>query len=394
MADTKRRHPRNALSAAQVRNAKGPVKLYDGHGLFLRVEANGAKRWVQRLVIRGKQREMGLGSADLVTLADARTVALENRKLARTGGDPLAKRREAEAVMTFEEAARKVHEAHAPTWKNPKHADQFINTLVAYVFPHFGTARIPEITSSDVLEALTPIWNEKPETARRVRQRVGMVMKYGMAKGWRKDNPVEAVKLALPKQNRAVTNRKALPYDEVAGCIAAVQASGAWAATKLCIEFLVLTAARSGEARLAPWSEIDLKRKEWVIPPERMKMSRPHRVPLSERAMQVLTAAEKLRDASGLVFPSLRGKALSDMTLSKLVKELGFDADVHGFRSSFRTWVQEMTSYPREMAEIALAHAVGDATEQAYARSDLFEKRREMMEDWAGYLSASGVAGE
>lgn len=386
MADGKRRHPDRALTAAQVRNAK-PGKHYDGNGLFLRVEDNGAKRWVQRIVIRGRQREMGLGSAQLVTLAEAREIALVNRKLARAGGDPLAAKREAAAVMTFEEAAREVHKAHLPTWKNKKHAAQFISTLETYAFGHFGPSKISDVSTADVLAALSPIWVSKPETARRVRQRIGTVMSWAIAKGWRRDDPTAAIAAALPRQGRTAANRKALPYAEVGGCIKAVQASKAGAVTKLALEFLALTAARSGEVRLAIWPEVDLEGAEWAIPAARMKMKRDHRVPLSPRAVAVLRAAQALGDGSPLVFPGTRhGRPLSDMTLSKLVKELGFEADVHGFRTAFRTWVQEKTDFPREVAEAALAHVVGNQVEAAYARSDLFDKRRAMMEDWTNYL--------
>lgn len=344
---------------------------------------------MQRITIRGKQREIGLGSATLVPLAEARKCALSNRKLARAGGEPLGAKREAAAVMTFEEASRAVHEAHLPTWKNKKHAAQFISTLETYVFPHFGPTKISDVSTADVLTALSPIWIQKPETARRVRQRIGTVMSWAIAKGWRRDDPTVAIAAALPKQDRRAVNRKALPYGEVAGCIEAVQASKAGAVTKLALEFLVLTAARSGEVQLATWSEADLVAAEWAIPAERMKMKRGHRVPLSPRAVEVLRAAQALGDGSPLVFPGTRrGRPLSDMTLSKLVKELGFDIDVHGFRTSFRTWAQERTNFPREVAEAALAHAVGDAVEQAYARSDLFEKRKKMMEAWAGLLTA------
>lgn len=389
MADEKRRWPDKALSAVLVRNAKGPAKYYDGQGLFLRVEANGAKRWVQRLTIRGKQRELGLGSASLVTLAEARETALANRRLARAGGDPLQATREAAAVMTFAEAAHSVHEAHTPTWRNAKHAAQFISTLEAYAFPHFGRTKISDVTPADVLSALAPIWTAKPETARRVRQRIGTVMRWAVAKGWRQDNPAEAIALALPKHDRVPQHRKALHYSDVAGSLAVVHRSGAGKATKLALELLVLTACRSGEVRLAQWGEIDLGRAEWLIPASRMKAKREHRVPLSSRAVEVLRNAEALADGSGLVFPGTReGKPLSDMTLSKLVKELGFDADVHGFRTSFRTWAQEQTNFPREVVEKAMAHTVRDKSEAAYARSDLFERRRKLMEAWASYLSA------
>jgi integrase len=395
--EAKGKHPEKALSAAFVRNARNPGRYADGHGLYLVVDPTGAKRWMQRLTIRGKRCDMGLGSAALVPLAEARETALANRKQARAGGDPLRAKREAEAVLTFEEAARRVHELHKPTWRNAKHGAQFLSTLEAYAFPRLGSLRVADVTTGDVLSVLSVIWTEKPETARRVRQRIGTVMKWAVAQGWRQDNPAENIAQALPKAKRAPVHRKALPYAEVSTCIAAVQASGAGAATKLALEFLALTASRSGEVREARWEEFDFHgaesatraiRATWVVPASRMKAKREHRVPVSARALAVLREAEQLTDGSGLVFPGTRhGRPLSDMTLSKLVKELGFATDVHGFRTSFRTWAQERTNFPREVAEAALAHVIKDKAEAAYARSDVFEKRRKMMESWAVYLS-------
>ncbi|MFH3479236.1 tyrosine-type recombinase/integrase [Xanthobacter variabilis] len=382
------RRPEKALTAQAVKNATAPGKYFDGHGLYLRVDAGGARQWVQRIVIRGKRCEIGLGSASLVPLAEARAVALDNRRLARSGGDPLQAKREALAVLTFAESTRKVHELHKPTWKNPKHAAQFLTTLETYAFPRLGKLKVQDVTTADVLAALSPIWTEKPETARRVRQRIGTVMKWAIAQGWRQDNPAENIGQALPKVAAEKEHRKALSHGEVAACLDTVRASRAGLATKLAIEFLVLTAARSGEVREARWDEIDLAAKVWAVPAERMKMKRPHRVPLSPRALAILDAAKALDDASGLIFPGTKqGRPLSDMTLSKLIKELGFAADVHGFRTSFRTWAQERTNFPREIAEAALAHLSGDAVERAYARSDVFEKRRKMMEAWAAYLA-------
>ncbi|ODT70929.1 MAG: integrase [Pelagibacterium sp. SCN 63-23] len=382
------RRPEKALSAQLVRNATEPGKYFDGNGLYLRVEPNGSRFWVQRITVRGRRRELGLGSPALVSLAEARALAHENRKVALDGGDPLQMRREAAAVLTFEEAARKVHAMHKPTWKNPKHAAQFLATLETYTFPRLGKLRVSDVTAADVLMVLTPIWIEKAETARRLRQRISMVMKWAIAKGWRKDNPAENITQALPKNSTAKANRKAMPYVEVPACLEAVRASGAGLSTKLALELLVLTASRSGEIRGAVWSEIDLQAKVWEIPAERMKMKRSHRVPLCPAAVAILEKAKGLDDQSGMVFPgSKKGKPLSDMTLLKLVKELGFDVDVHGFRTSFRTWAQERTNFPREVAEAALAHAVGDAVEQAYARSDVFEKRRKMMDAWAVFLA-------
>lgn len=383
-----KKRPEKALSAAFVRTVSKQGKYTDGHGLFLKVDASGAKRWVQRIMIRGKRSEIGLGAASLVSLADAREQALENRKLARSGGDPLQIKRTAKALLTFEEAARKVHKIHEPNWRNKKHAAQFLATLETYTFPRMGKLKVSEVTTADVLAVLQPIWLEKPETAKRVRQRIGTVMKWAVANGWRQDNPAEAISQALPKQKQPVKHRKSLPYGEVSGCLEVVRASRAYDATKLALEFVVLTACRSGEARLADWSEIDLENAEWTIPAQRMKANKEHRVPLSGRALEVLEAARALGDGTGLVFPSVTGKALSDMTLSKLVKELGYAVDVHGFRTSFKTWCQERTTTPREVSEAALAHTIQNKAEAAYARSDLFEKRRALMERWAGYVSS------
>ncbi len=378
-----------ALTAAFVNTVKEPGKYHDGKGtgLFLLVKPTGGRFWVQRVTIRGKRRELGLGSPPVVTLAEAREQALENKRLARAGGDPLAEKRRAKQVLTFAEAARKTHAELSPTWKNPKDRAAFLTTLETYIFPRFGTVALPDVTSADVRQAILAAREKAPGVAKKLIYRTSSVFKWGIAEGMCHNNPATTEALALPRETRKPQHRKSLPYSEVAGCIEAVQASGAQVATKLALEFLILTASRSGEVRMARWDEIDLDTATWTVPADRAKQKRPHRVPLSARAMEILAEAEALRDGSGLVFPSVRGKPLSDMTLSKLVKELGFDADVHGFRTSFRTWGQERTNYPREVQEAALAHKMGDAAEQAYARSDLFEKRRKMMENWARYLA-------
>lgn len=381
------------LTAAFIRTVKEPGKYFDGHGLYLRVMPTGSKQWVQRIVIRGKRCELGLGSVDLVSLADARAAALANRATARSGGDPLADRRQASAMPTFQEAAVLAHAEMSFT--NPKDGKAFLTNLSQYAYPHFGRARVCDVSGPDIRAAVMAIRDQKPEVARKLVLRVSAVMKWAIGAGHRRDNPAVASTLALPavsRQARMKQNRKALPYDQVANCIAKVNASGAWRATKLALEFLILTAARSGEVRGATWDEVDLKARVWTVPGARMKMGRPHAVPLSKRARFLLAEAQELVGDSGLVFPSLRDKPLSDMTLSKLVKEQGFDADVHGFRTSFRTWAQERTNVPFEVAEAALAHAVGDSASQAYARSDVFEKRRKLMEAWATYLAPQSAA--
>ncbi|WP_443969606.1 tyrosine-type recombinase/integrase [Sphingobium sp. CR28] len=383
------RHADKRLSAAQVRALIEPGLHGDGQGLYLKIDKNGAKRWIQRLVIRGKRRDMGLGSVSLVSLAEAREKALENRKIARLGGDPLAAKKALQAILTFEEAAHEVHAAYKPTWRNPKHGDQWINSLTTYVFPHLGKRRIDTITSADVLAALNEVWNEKPETARRLKQRVGTVLKWAIAKGWRTDNPADALSRVLPKHDRSkVQHRQALPYEEVAEAIKKVKASEASTATKLAFEFLVLTATRSAETREAVWSEIDLDKAEWTIPASRMKAKKPHRVPLSPRCLAILKEAQQIRsEDSDFLFPgSVTGKPLSDMTLSKLMRELSIPAVPHGFRSSFRDWASEQTSYSREVIEFSLAHVLRDKTEAAYLRTDMYKKRQYLMNDWSLHI--------
>ena len=378
-----------SLDAAFVASVKAPGKYHDGKGtgLFLLVKPSGARSWVQRIVINGRRREIGLGSPPVVTLTEARDQAIDNKRLVRGGHDPISMRRKAERILTFEEAARRTHVELSPTWKNPKDRAAFLSTLETYIFPRFGKIPLPDVTSADVRQAILAAREKAPGVARKLIYRVSSVFKWGIAEGMCVSNPAVSDALALPRETRAPQHRKSLPYSEVAACIDAIRSSGAWVSTKLALEFLILTASRSGEVRLARWNEVDLADKTWTVPTERAKQKRPHRVPLSGRAIDILAEAGALRDGSGLVFPSLRGRALSDMTLSKLVKELGFDADVHGFRTSFRTWGQEQTDYPREVQEAALSHKLGDAAEQAFARSDLFEKRRKMMQGWSAYLT-------
>lgn len=383
-------HKEKRLSAATVRTIKEPGFYADGNGLYLKVDTSGAKRWVQRIVIHGKRRDIGLGSASLVSLAEARETALEQRKLARAGEDPIALKKRSTGILSFKETAKRVHELSKPTWRNEKHGKQFITTLETNVFPHFGDKRVDQVTSSDVLAALMPIWNTKPETARRIKQRISAVFKSAIGQGWRADNPADAATGALPIHDRSnVQHRKALPYDQVGAAIDKVRASEAGAVTKLAFEFLVLTATRSVETREAKWSEFDIAKAVWTIPATRMKAKKAHRIPLTPRCLAILEAAKAHKQKeSDLVFPGTKqDRPLSDMTLSKLMKELGIAAVPHGFRSSFRDWAGETTNYAREVVEFALAHVIKDKAEAAYARSDLFVKRRALMEDWSRYIA-------
>ncbi|MXO58164.1 tyrosine-type recombinase/integrase [Altererythrobacter salegens] len=381
-------HAEKRLTAMQVKTIAKRGFYGDGHGLYLKVEASGAKRWVQRLTVNGKRRDIGLGSASLVSLAEARERALEQRKVARGGGDPLAEKRRQEALLTFEEAAREVYRISEPTWRNGKHTKQWIRSLEVYAFPKLGDKKVSIIDSADILAVLTPIWTANPETARRVKQRIGTVLKWAIAQGWRSDNPADAISRALPKHDRStVKHHKALPYSEVRHALAVIKESDATDTSKLALEFLVLTATRSSETRLARWSEIDLRSATWTIPSERMKAKKSHRVPLSPKALEILNSAisYRLKEADW-IFPGPTGKPMSDSTFSKLLRELRVGCVPHGFRASFRMWASEQTNHAREVVEFALAHVIKDKAEAAYARSDLLEKRRSIMNEWSEYI--------
>ena len=377
------------LSAAFVRTVTAPGRYGDGRGgyglsLFVKPMANGriSKTWSQRVRIAGRASNLGLGRFPVVSLAEARAAALKNARAIAQGLDPRGA-----GVPTFEAAVERVIALHEPTWKHgARSADVWRSSLRAYALPLLGRLLVSDVTTAHVLSVLTPIWNTKPVTARRVRQRIGAVMQWAVAKRYRADNPAgDAIGQALPRTTNGVKkHRRALPHGEVAAALERVRQSGAWASTKLAIEFLVLTAARSGEVRMATWGEVDLDAAVWSVPAERMKMKRPHRVPLPPRAVEVLREAAKQKDGTGLIFPSVTGRPLSDNTLSKLLRELQIGCVPHGFRSSFRDWAGD-TGQPREVAEMALAHAVR-GVEGAYARSDLFERRRELMGAWAAYV--------
>ena len=361
--------------------------------LNLRVTDTGSKSWVQRLTIRGKVRSLGLGGYPVVGLADARAIALQYRKLARAGGNPIVLRERAEnKIPTFEVLVDEVINNHKKGWKSGgKSEAQWRASLRDYVMPALGDMLVSEITTEHVLDILLPIWASKHETAMRVRQRISMVMRYAVAKRYRIDDPAGmAISEALPKNGFKRKHMRALPYAEVEEALQKVFASEANETTKLSFKFLVLTAARSSEMRMAQWAEIDMANRTWTIPAERMKADRAHRVPLSTHAMEVLDRIRKLDYRHGLIFksphPGWRGRPLSDNTHSKLLRDLKIDAVPHGFRSSFRDWAAEQTNEPREIVELALAHVEGSKAELAYRRTDYFEARRGLMQQWADYL--------
>ena len=378
------------LTVSKVKSLTAPGWHGDGGTLYLVIAPRGSKQWVQRLTINGKRHDLGLGGYPMVTLDEARETAFDNRRAARRGGDPLAAKRKAK-MPTFAQAAEKTHRAHRARWRSAKVADNWRQRCQKYVLPHVGDMRVDTVGREEVLRVLTPLWTSRPETGRKAREIVRSTLAWCEAHGYVQGNVAgEAIDGALPRQRRVKAHMRALPHAGVAGALAVVHASGASDAVKLALRFLVLTAARSGEARLATWDEIDIEARTWTIPAERMKANREHRVPLSDAAMAVLREAERLRDRTGLIFPSPRRKVLSDNTMSKLLRDQKIGGVVHGFRSSFRDWCGER-GVDRELAEAALAHVVR-GVEGAYFRSDLFERRRHAMEDWARYIAGAESA--
>ena len=381
------------LSARFVQTVNVPGRYGDGrggHGLSLLVKPRStggfAKSWSQRLLIARKPVNIGLGAYPIVTLAEAREQALRNRRNLAQGGDP---RDKPHSVPTFTEAVDAVLALHAKTWKpGGKSEDQWRSSLRTFVFPELGNRPVNQIQPRDVMKVLDPIWSTKPETARRVRQRIGAVMKWAVAHGYRTDNPAgDVLGEALPSNSAAQEHFRALPHAEVGKAFEKVRASRAYKGTTLSLEFLTLCAVRSGEARHARWNEIDGETATWTIPADRMKAKRIHRVPLSTQALHVLDQAKKLADGSGLIFPSPTGRTLSDSTLSKLSRELELGCVPHGMRSSFRDWAAECTDAPREVCELALAHVNSDRVEAAYRRTDFYERRRALMQAWGDYVA-------
>ncbi len=385
----------NSLSPAFVRTIGIYGAYSDGNGLTLRVDKSG-KRWVQRVTIAGRRHNIGLGGYPAIPLAKAREMAFMNSQAIREGRNPISEKRQAreearrQEKPTFSQAAATVIDERRMTWRNVKHRAQWSSTLETYAYPIIGKMPVDEVTTDHILRILTPIWDEKHETATRVRQRMDTVFAWVKAKGWRQDNPAErSITEALPKIRRRKKHHKALPHPEVPSAVNKVRECSAELSTKLCFEFLVLTATRSGEARQARWEEIDWKELSWTIPPSRMKADREHKVPLSGRAVEVLKTARETFGESELIFPSSRKeKPLSDMTLLRLLQRLEIPCVVHGFRSSFVTWFMETEDELREVRKTALAHdADDDDTEMAYIRTQLYAKRKPVMERWAQFLT-------
>lgn len=382
------------LTANEVKAALTKAGSYgDGDGLFLKVSPSGGASWLLRVQHEGKRRDIGLGSAKLITLAAARAKAAEARKATREDGrDLVAEKRQSKASnVTFREAAVALHEAHKQQWANAKHTEQWLSTLVKYAFPTLGAKPVGNITAGEIIAAISEPWTAKPETGRRVRQRICAVLDYAHARGWRTtEAPARSLAAGrgLPKQPGS-KHHPAMLYTEVPEFLTRLRASGGvWG--RLALEYLILTAARSQEVRLATWSEVDLDQGIWTVPAHHMKMRREHIVPLSPSAIAVLRSAEAVRRmGNNLVFPGANGGSMSDMTLLAVLRRMKEPTTVHGFRSSFRTWVAEETDFPGEVAEAALAHQNPNEVERSYQRGGLLEKRRKLMSAWGTYCASA-----
>jgi integrase len=394
------------LTALKVEKARKPGMYADGGGLYLRVTPEGARNWVFRFMIDRKPRWMGLGPLALYSLADARARAQDARRKRHEGIDPIEARRakraqqrlDAAKAITFKQCAESYIASHRAGWRNAKHRYQWPATLGAYVYPAIGALPVQAVDTALVHKVLEPIWTAKPETASRVRQRIENILGFAKVCGYRDgENPARwrgHLDNLLPARSkvRDVKHLAALPYVELPTFLVNLRTREATAARAL--EFLVLTAARTGEVIGARWNEIDMLDKIWTVPAGRMKAHREHRVPLSPRAVAILKemlAARNGDDGNAYVFPGPKpGKPLSNMAFLMLLRRMGLDyLTVHGFRATFKTWASERTSFQNEIAEAALAHIIGDKVEQAYRRGDLFDKRRRLMQQWATYCTAA-----
>jgi integrase len=397
------------MSALAVARATEKGMYHDGGGLYLQVAASGAKSWIYRYMLNGRAREMGLGPLHIISLSDARSRAAECRRLRLDGIDPIEARTakrddaklEAAKSMTFDACAKAYIEAHEVGWQNAKHRDQWRNTLKTYTSPVFGAQPVQAVDLGLVMKALEPIWHEKPETASRLRGRIEAILDWATVRGYRKgENPARwrgHLDKLLPARGRVrkVEHHAALPYRAIPAFITDLREQEGIAARAL--EFLILTAARTGEVIGARWNEIeiDLEEKIWTVPAARMKAGKEHRVPLSASAAAIVEELRKVRTGDFIFQGQRSGKPLSNMAMLKLLDRMERAAlTSHGFRSTFRDWAAEQTNFPREVAEMALAHTVGDRVEAAYRRGDLFQKRRELMDDWASYCAENPLTAQ
>lgn len=373
------------LSAEFCKRVESPGRYQDGLGLTLLVKKSGRKSWTQRITINGSRRDMGLGSLRFVTLKQARELARENAKMAAQGRDPRMARRQ--AMPTFSEAMEAVIRLRGAGW-SPTHATKWRRQLELHAIPVLGDMRIDAIATGDVVRAVEKHWHETPKMAKELRQRIAVVIKWGVGHGYRADNPADAALAVLPNHDMKAGHHPSVDYRRISSVVETIRNDGrTYIGNRLALNFLVLTAARSNEVRGARWSELDLAARTWTVPAERMKSRRKHVVPLSDAAIAVLGECEAIRRGGELVFPGQNGNLAGVAVYGNHMHRIGLNATPHGFRSSFRVWAVECTNMPKELAEFALAHVVGNDAERAYARTDMLDKRRVLMDRWAAYVT-------
>lgn len=392
--------PRTAKrTVVEVNAIRTPGRHSIGGGLLLSVTTSGSRSWLARVTDpAGRRRDIGLGTYPDVGLKEARDRVSELKRQVRDGLDPVAEKRKARIVVpSFKDAAKRCHDERKGGFRNIKHSAQWLSSLEVYVYPKFGTLPVDQVTGALIVDALKPIWTKKPETASRVLQRVGTVLAWACAHEMREtEAPMRSIRMGLPPQPvKAAEDRHhaALPYGEVSSFVKHLRAQPESIA-RLCLEFIILTAARSGEARGAQWKEIDLDKALWTLPADRMKAKKTHVVPLCARALEIVKGLNEVRSHKDLIFPGLKATPISDAAVSKALRVAGVvpaRGTVHGFRSSFRDWVSEETNTPSEIAEMALAHAIPNKVEAAYRRGGLLEKRRKLMDAWEAYLDGASA---
>ena len=386
-----KRHPFNKLTAMTVKKLSKPGKYADGNNLYLQIDISGARRWILRLTVGHRRRDMGLGSTMIVSLEEARQLARLYRGIAKSGGDPfLERQKERGFKVTFAYCAQKVHELNKPTWKNEKFALQWYSSLENHVLPKIGELPVSQITSSDILGVLSPIWNTRTDTARKLKQRIRLIIKWARAKGYfQGDDPVELAEQALPRKKRSDNHHKSLSYKDVPDLIVKIKESKISLPTQLAIQFTILSACRTSEVLRASWDEIDMQNLIWTIPAKRMKTGKIHEVPISSGMKDILKDAKDKIGSPDYIFSSDQsGKELSNNTLRLAVqKRLGVDTTIHGMRSSFKDWASETTNFANEVSEMALAHVIPNKTEAAYRRGNLMDKRRHLMQMWSDFIN-------
>ena len=390
----KKRHPNNQLTYFDIKRFNKPGRYADGNNLYLLVEPTGSKRWILRLTVGNRRRDMGLGNIKLVSLKNARELAIHYKSQARSGLDPFIERKkEKGAFVTFKTCTESVYKIVEPGLKNKRFAKSWLSSIEQHAYPHIGDVPISQITPANILSVLTPIWNSKSETARKIKQRLTLIMKWSRAQGYYDGyDPVEIAEQALPRIKKIKKHFKAIDFEELPNFIKKLKKGELSFVTKCALEFLILTAGRTTEVIHAVWDEINFEKGLWTIPAIRMKNNKEHVVPLTTKMIHILTELKKLKKDSFYIFEISKNKPISNNTMRiALQKRLNVDATIHGMRSSFKDWASEKTNFNNEVSEMALAHSIGNKVEASYRRGNLLQKRKALMNEWEHFLYKKDV---